>query len=95
MFRELINIVDGIGTLYNLKKQKESEEFHLFKAKYNNKDKCEADPKPICTKMRKGDAAGKDKFSCKNEDEARMECAREGRAVCGNCVIRLYTTYPD
>jgi hypothetical protein len=32
-------------------------------------------------------------FVCKNEQEAREECAKHGRKVCGTCVSHLYTTY--
>lgn len=46
----------------------------------------------IC-KMMKKEESEKNIFACKNEDEARNECARNGRDVCGVCVSNLYTTY--
>ncbi|CVI17439.1 conserved hypothetical protein [Agrobacterium fabacearum CFBP 5771] len=32
-------------------------------------------------------------FRCRTEADARINCASTGRAVCGGCVVKLYTTY--
>jgi hypothetical protein len=32
-------------------------------------------------------------FTCKDEQEAREECAGLGRHVCGTCVSHLYASY--
>ncbi|WP_404380981.1 hypothetical protein [Caenispirillum salinarum] len=78
--------------VYTLKEMAETEELHLFEATPAPDGKCTPKPKSICGAMKKGDSVA-NKFACKDEDDARMECARIGRDVCGNCVRHLYATY--
>lgn len=80
---------------YTLKKHEDSGELHLFKGKFNEDGGCTSGPKSICQRMDKGDAEEKNVFSCQNEDDARMSCAKKGRAVCGTCVSSLYATEND
>lgn len=76
---------------YTLKKKKETNEYHLFKG-VMSLNGCSSEQKSLCEMMNKSESAG-NKFGCKNEDDARTECAKIGRAVCGVCVSQLYTTY--
>lgn len=78
--------------LYTLVKRKQSGELHLFESVINDDSKCEATSNlSVCSAMninQKGEAV----FTCLVEDDARKECAKVGRAVCGNCVKNLYAT---
>jgi len=78
---------------YTLKKHKESGELHLFKGKFTKDDGCTSGDKSICQKMTKSAAATTNVFTCKDEDDARMACAKKGRTVCGTCVSHLYASY--
>ena len=42
--------------------------------------------------MEKSESSG-NVFACQSEDEARLECAKKGRQVCGICISHLYETY--
>jgi len=75
---------------YTLKVNKNSGEYHLFKGEMTEKA-CTSDGKSICTKMLNSDSEN-NVFQCKDEDEARMQCATHGRKVCGICVSDLYLT---
>lgn len=82
---------------YTLKKHKETNELHLFKGEMTPQDKehkCSSRQKSICRKMDKSENMG-NVFSCATEQEARDQCAKLGRRVCGICVSDLYATYPD
>jgi len=77
---------------YTLIQKDETDELHLFEGKYTEPKKCTVTSTSVCRKMVKTE---KDRivFACQNEDEARLECAKLGRKVCGVCVSHLYTTY--
>ena len=77
---------------YTLKQKKETEELHLFEGEFSEPGKCSSGATSICEMMAKADSAG-NVFACKNEDDARIECAKLGRKVCGVCVSHLYATY--
>ena len=79
-------------TVYTLKKKKDTQELHLFRATPTPDDKCTPEAKSICKGMASGDME-KNIFACKSEQEAREECAKAGRKVCGTCVSHLYETY--
>ena len=82
-------------TCYTLKEHNTTGELHLFKGQITMTDpelKCTSAQWSECGKMNKNDSA-KNKFACQKEDEARLKCAKIGRAVCGTCVSTLYTTY--
>lgn len=76
---------------YTLKKKNDTEEFHLFKGEMTEKG-CTSINISICEMMQKKDSE-KNIFACKTENDARIECAKIGREVCGVCVSNLYTTY--
>lgn len=76
---------------YTLKIFGETEELHLFEGKMTEKG-CTSGSTSICQKMAKAESSG-NKFTCLEEDEARIGCAEIGRKVCGICVSHLYTTY--
>ena len=76
---------------YTLKRKKDTNEYHLFKGKMTE-DGCTSGQVSICKKMERDDSSG-NIFACKTEDEARLECAKKGRKVCGICVSHLYETY--
>jgi len=76
---------------YTLKMKKDTQEYHLFKGKMTDKA-CTSSDTSICEKMSKSESA-KNVFACKDENSARIECAKIGREVCGICVSHLYTTY--
>lgn len=75
-----------------LKKKKDTEELHLFKGKKTEANKCNSGKYSICKKMENSDSEN-NIFTCKYEDAARIECAKQGRQVCGPCVSHLYETY--
>jgi hypothetical protein len=77
---------------YTLKRKKDTKELHLFKGKSNPDGGCTSGQISICKKMEKSESEG-NVFACKDETEARIKCAQEGRAVCGICASSLYTTY--
>ena len=76
---------------YTLKKKKDTKEYHLFEGDFTP-DGCNSPSLSICEKMKKSDSE-KNVFTCLDENEARIQCANEGRKVCGICVSHLYTTY--
>ena len=76
---------------YTLKKNGDTDEFHLFEGNMND-DGCTSAAMSICKKMSKSESKG-NIFACKNEKDARIKCAETGRKVCGVCVSHLYTTY--
>ena len=75
--------------VYTLKQNPTTQEYHLFEATPNADNTCTPAGKSMCKAMdtRKGF-----KFACKDEKEAFIECAKLGRAVCGNCMKELYGT---
>lgn len=78
---------------YTLKMHEETGESHLFKGKMNvGRPGCTASRQSICQKMTSSETLVQ-KFTCKNEDDARLLCAKVGRAVCGICTSHLYTSY--
>lgn len=80
---------------YTLKKHEDTGELHLFKGKMLPNDpkyKCDSQGLSICERMEKKNSSG-NKFVCYDEGEARVECARIGREVCGTCVSHLYSSY--
>ena len=82
-------------TVFALKKNGDSEEYHLFYAELTQSQpqrKCRPQHKSICKGMASSDST-ENKFACYSEDEARLECARIGREVCGTCVSHLYASY--
>lgn len=78
---------------YTLKKRKDTEEYHLFEGIFLDNDKCNTHQIKIsvCEEMNINQSE-KNIFTCKKEQEARENCAKEGRKVCGTCVSHLYTT---
>lgn len=76
---------------YTLKKKKNTGELHLFEGAMSDKS-CTSNDLSICEKMKKSDSEA-NIFQCFDESDARKECAKIGRAVCGICVSHLYTTY--
>ena len=76
-------------TVYTLKENKNTNEYHLFKATMNLDNKCTPSLNSICKEMSKDNSKG-NKFACLNEKDARLECAKIGRKVCGTCVSNLY-----
>ena len=77
-------------TVYTLKK-KNTNEYHLFRATPQPDNKCLPENNSICKEMKNSDSI-EIFFACKTEDEARIECAKIGRDVCGTCVSDLYLT---
>ena len=76
---------------YTLKEDNSTGEYHLFKGKFTEENKCTSTQSSICKGMDKSESAA-NIFSCLDEDEARIECAKIGREVCGTCVSDLYKT---
>ena len=76
---------------YTLKKMSETDECHLFKGEFTD-DGCTSKRESICKGMNKTDSSG-NVFTCKDENAARLACAKKGRVVCGVCVSSLYATY--
>lgn len=79
-------------TVYTLKKKKDTEELHLFRAKPAPDNKCTPEKESICKRMEKSESS-ENVFACQSEDEARKECAKIGRKVCGICISHLYESY--
>lgn len=77
---------------YTLKQKKNTDELHLFKGDMLDDGGCNSNYKSICQKMNRTESE-KNIFQCKDENAARLECAKIGRQVCGICVSHLYTTY--
>jgi len=75
---------------YTLKRIKNTEELHLFKGEFTEED-CTAGQFSLCGQISKDDSDG-NIFACKTEEQARIECAKIGRKVCGTCVSNLYGT---
>lgn len=78
--------------VYTLKKKKDTEELHLFEAAMNLDNSCSPEYNSICKKMNKNESSA-NIFTCQTENNARIECAKIGRLVCGTCVSHLYETY--
>lgn len=78
--------------VYSLKMKKDTKEFHLFRAIPSEDNGCIPENYSICKEMVRTDSSG-NMFTCKQENEARIECAKIGRKVCGTCVSHLYETY--
>lgn len=76
---------------FTLKVFGETKELHLFEGEITEKG-CTSGAASICGMMKKPDSLG-NAFQCLKENEARLECAKMGRKVCGVCVSHLYTTY--
>jgi hypothetical protein len=76
---------------YTLKIKGNTKEYHLFEGEMSPTG-CTSGSQSICKKMEKKESSG-NIFQCKDENEARIECAKRGREVCGTCVSHLYTTY--
>lgn len=79
-------------TVYTLKKKKDTEELHLFRATPAPDNKCIPESQSICKKMDKNESS-ENRFACQSETDARLECAKIGRQVCGTCVSHLYESY--
>lgn len=77
---------------YSLLRRKDTEELHLFEGDMQPDKTCTVPNKSICLMMIKAES-DKTIFSCKNENDARVSCANQGRKVCGVCVSHLYATY--
>ena len=78
--------------VFSLKQKKETQEFHLFRAKPTVDSKCTPESKSICKEMDLSESSERI-FSCEKEAAARRKCAEIGRQVCGTCVSSLYETY--
>lgn len=79
---------------YTLKEHKETGEYHIFVGELTPHDlnyKCSSKRLSDCEQMEKSDSK-KNIFACKNENEARVLCAKYGRKVCANCIRELYKT---
>ena len=76
---------------YTLKKMGDTGELHLFEGTFSEKG-CISGSNSLCRKMDKDDSAG-NVFACYSEADARIECAKIGRKVCGVCISKLYATY--
>lgn len=77
---------------YTLKEHKVTGEYHIFVGdffKRDNEMKCDSLAKSDCKAMEKIDSKG-NIFTCKDENEARILCAKHGRKVCANCIMELY-----
>jgi hypothetical protein len=90
--RVLQILTDITTNVYTLKEDKDTGELHLFEGKMTKENRCNSSKNSICQKMQKSETDST-KFACKDEDKARIACAKIGRKVCGVCVSRLYTTY--
>lgn len=75
--------------LYTLKQNPKTLEYHLFEATATVDDRCVPEKKSMCKAM---DNVSGNKFACKEEKEAFIECAKLGKKVCGNCMKELYGT---
>lgn len=79
-------------TTYTLKKNPNTDQFHLFEGKLNPPDsemKCSSESFSICEKMKW--VSGSKDISCEvDESIVRVKCAQLGRSVCGICVSHLY-----
>ncbi len=77
--------------LYALRKS-DTNELHIFLDKKNDAGCTTNGTNSLCTKIPLARSPSS-LFRCKTEAEARIECAKAGRSVCGGCVVKLYTTY--
>jgi hypothetical protein len=78
--------------VYTLKKKRDTNELHLFPGEMKNQDACTSQLKSICEKMTSSESVA-NRFTCYDEDAARIECAKIGRSVCGICISSLYASY--
>jgi len=78
--------------VYTLKKKKNSEELHIFKASPSIDNNCAPEKESICKKMDKSDSS-ENIFSCQDDNYTRNQCAKIGRQICGTCISHLYETY--
>lgn len=79
-------------TVYTIKERKDSGEFHLFDGLMQNKDYCSVSSWSLCSSVEENETVSEG-IGCLTEDQARIEAAKIGRAVCGNCIKTLYATY--
>lgn len=68
-------------------KQNHTGQYHLFEATKNSDGSCTSANKSMCTKM---DYIKESKFTCKDENNTFLECAKLKKEVCGNCMQELY-----
>jgi hypothetical protein len=78
--------------VYALKKDKNTDELHLFEGIMTEANKCNIGAMSVCKGMNKSESES-NIFACQSESVVRIECAKIGRGVCGVCVSHLYTTY--
>lgn len=72
--------------VYALNLLRDKEEFHLFEYDYPEEG---MPAKSVCEKMDVRDRSNT-VFVDKDEEEARLGCAKVGRRMCGVCISHLY-----
>ncbi len=77
---------------YTLRKNKESEELHLFRG-IKKTDRCNPDEEALCGAVGFEDTEAIQNFVCLDEESTRIEAAKIGRKVCSNCIKTFYATY--
>lgn len=79
---------------YALQRYNDTNEIHIFECVKKSDDLWYPRTKCVCGQGKRGhfDMLSKNVL---DEGAMRLECAKIGRAVCGNCVATLYTTYSD
>lgn len=80
--------------VYSLIKKKETEELHLFESQKDVLGLCRKKSNSVCKAMNLSEKESI-LFECLSEKDVRLECAKIGRQVCGNCIKSLYATYSE
>ena len=80
-----------MNKLFTLLEKNNTNEFHLFESQKDIQNQCIPNGvKSICGKMTLREKKST-KFTCHDEDKARVRCAIIGKDVCGTCVSHLYS----
>jgi len=75
---------------FTLKRKKSNNEYHLFKSFEVKDNSWQTFNSSLCDAFTMDEFSPTNKFEMLCEEEARIEIAKLGRKVCGNCVSHLY-----
>ena len=78
--------------LYSIIKDKDTNEFHIFKIDKDNMGHSKAQDKSICQEMNYHNQT-EVYHDCLDEDTIRKKAVDIGRQMCGICISSLYATF--
>jgi hypothetical protein len=81
-----------MGKAYSFKRYGH-DQVHIFEGYFHLDNSCDAAPESICKKVQLDHGKWYDDDVCISPEAARLRAAQIGKAVCADCVKRLYTAY--